>query len=593
MSGSAPALPPGIGAAIAGGRPVTPEDISGSPTTTTPGSPAPPGASSGIDASSLMMPLDDLKQKVGQSIDNLQQSKSTSLTGQAQVAGGAAEIAGGAALVNTADAQTQLTRKQNDDVVYSMFGTTPGKPSALIADMAQRIQSHEVDIQNKRDALQGKLDANFTDNPMQWLVNQLTIPFDQEALGNEIQGRNDDLDVLHRLAIATQEGTAQDAAAAYTVDTMKLAGLNKQAAGDATMRAGQSALQLGSLLTGISGGVTEAARTDYSAAAQTFGLTENASQDDYKRVMGLREDARQTELSKVQLDIASMNDLDLNKKVAAQTDLDQRVRNISNVVGANILNYSQLQAMADGKQKQIFMDMMWNPDIQSGHTLSMVGPAQALDFVNMLNMPMANPGQEVVRQKLTKLQSQYITSLGPTAKTLYTPEQISINTNNYIKQTLVKEAHAIPDTGGFYSPPSLLATLGLPGMDQNPLTPALAPLANPQGNKDGNYPTQAKDVIAAASVMIKNGKLTPADAAKAVSGLYKGVMLSNDAAHGYSVFGIPSPSKDGKFNASIPSGGDYGAWETRDLANPVEMETFFTRMRIQQMVNPQGMTGVP
>lgn len=586
-----PQMPPGIGSAVAAGTMVTPADIlSGGipPGTASSGNPAAAGTPAPVNAADAMTTVQG---NIASSAADLQQSKSMSLTGASQVGAGAAGQAQGQQGINAADFMTLLTRQQRDAQVYSMWGTTPGSPSATVAAIASRISSEEVDVGSRREALQKKLDANFLDNPIQWLSNQITMPFDEAALNNRIQGRNDDLEVLHQLAMRTQEGVAADAAASYTMSTGRLAAMDTVAAAGAQVKAGESQMQAASTMVGAASTGNTIAISPYTVLANQQRLALETDQEGYQKVIAEQQNARANEQHIVQMDILNLNDVDLNKKVAAQTDLDARVRKLSAVTGANIVNYSQLTAMADGKQKQAILDMLWNPDIQQGMSLSVVGPAEAIDFANTMRLPL-NPGQDLTRQKLTQDESAYIKSLGPTAKTLYTSQQLLINTNAYIKNKIQTELTAIPSTGGYYSPPSLLTSLSLPGMKDNPLAAALSPLANPQVNIDKNYPTDARDVTAAGMAMISSGAATPAQVADMTSKFYTTIMQMQDTTKGYRIFTLPTIGDKGTFNATIPSEGMFSSYATHNLANKAEMETYFTRMAIKQKLNPGQPTPV-
>lgn len=562
-----------------------------------PTSPANPNTG-GIDASKMMLPLSTLQGALATSASDVAASRNSGFSGQAAVAAGAGGVAAGTQGINAADYMSLLQRQQNDAEVYARFGTTPGAPSKVVSDLSARVFSDEADISSRRDALQQKLDARFLDNPIQWFLNQVTIPFDQEAMQNKISGRNDDLEVLHKLAIATQEGTAQDASAAYTVSTAKLAGMAQVAIGQATQVAGEANLRLAGALVGTADAGDRIASTEYTGAAQNLSLNKDVTVADYNMTLQAQANARAAEQHIVQMNIENLQNIDLNKKMAATNDLDNRVKKIAAITGATdaggalLQNYAQLGMMAEGKQKQAILDLLWNPDIQQGSALSLIGPSQAIDFANNLHLPL-QAGADLTRQQLTQMQSAYITSLGPTAKSLYTPEQIAINTNKYIKDKLTTDAHNIPSIGSMYSPPSLLTTLNLPGVSGTPLADALAPLANPAVNRDKNYPTDARDIVAAATTLIQNGKATPADMAAQVANIYTAIGNSNQLSRGYRIFGIPTPASTGSFNAAVPAQGTFGATEVHNLANKIEMETYFTRGAIQRSVNPPGLTGVP
>jgi hypothetical protein len=123
-------------------------------------------------------------------------------------------------------------------------------------------------------------------------------------------------------------------------------------------------------------------------------------------------------------------------------------------------------------------------------------------------------------------------------------------------------------------------------MKDNPVAQAMAPLANPQVNRDKNYPTDPRDVTAAAMQLVQAGTLTPAQAAQYTSQLYTAIMQSLDLTKGYRIFTLPTIGDKGTYNVTIPSEGMFSSYATHNIANAAEMETYYTRMAIKQKVNP-------
>src|SRR6185369_17285040 len=107
--------------------------------------------------------------------------------------------------------------------------------------------------------------------------------------------------------------------------------------------------------------------------------------------------------------------------------------------------------------------LVTDPNFQQGSALSVIGPAEALAIANGFRLPLNGPGEDLLRQQLTKLEADYVRTQGQLVKTM-TPEQIMIGKNNYIKQHLQRELNNIPSTGGSFSPPDLATTLTLPGI---------------------------------------------------------------------------------------------------------------------------------
>lgn len=580
MADIIPGLPPGISPAVALGRPITAEDISSNNTTL---------PSRVEDASSLIGAKGDLVKQLGISIGDMNAARNYGVTGGAGVAAGAQGVAAGTIAGTTADLATIMNQQANIAEVQGRFGTTPGHPSDLRMMLSSSIQSEALDVHNQRQAINAKLSQGFLDNPVQWLINQVTVPFDLDTLRSKRAGMDQDLEVLHELDRRTQEEVTNIAASTFSLSSGKAAALSQVALGQATQIAGEAGMRVGGILTGVAGVGDKFAGTEFTAAATLLHTEVAIDENSYKKVVTLQASALAQEEGKFRLEILNSQSTDLNKKMVADAALDARVDKLNNLAGTKFTNFKELAALPDGREKTALLGLVLDPNFQQGNALSLIGPSEAVQLVNKFNLPLNGPGEQLLRQKLTQAESAFINANRTLWKT-YPPEVQNVMLNNELKTLTQNELKDIQSTKGYYSPPSLATTLLLPGIAGTKLSTMLLPLAQ---NKDGTptpYATEAKDVIAAAGNLISTGKATPAEMGKEVANFYSFLAINGDTSHGYRKFALPSPLSTRTWNSSIPNESSFtlSPYATHNLMNAAEMETYFTRLQIQNLRSQAG-----
>lgn len=554
----------------------------------------PPGVAP--DASAYMGSAQNrLITETGQAIAGAKEAKDYGITGAAGITAGANQVAQGQTAGIAADAATAALTQSNFNEIYGRWGTTPGKPSELIATLAASIQQEAMDVHNSRENINKKLSVNFLDDPVSWIINQVTVPFDLDELRSKRAGMEDDLEVLAKLRDATKEETVQAAATAYTLNSAKAAAMSEIALGTATQISGQAKAQLAGIVLNVSGAEGKFAETDFSAASTTYrdylatdaGAISRAlagqsiDTTSYQKIINLQAAARNDEEGKLRIEILGLQDTDLNKKLAAQNALDARIDKLNAVVGTKFVNWQELAAMPDSSKKTTLLSLAADPNLQQGGALSLVGPAEAIQLANGLQLPLNGPGENLTRQKLTTMASDFERSQGQLWKS-YTPDQRNILTDDYIVKQLQTQLHNIPAMGSVYSPPPMSTTLNLPGIAGTPLAIALTPLAKNGDGSDTNYPTEAKAVIAAAQQLISSGNATPEDMGAAVSQFYTSLAVRGDATSGYRKFTLASPTSTNTWNSSIPSESPsfISPYATHNLMNRAEMTNYFIRAAI-------------
>jgi hypothetical protein len=577
------AAPPGVVGlgGVASGRMLSAADILANPSL----SPSP----SPQDASQI---ITDAQQQAGvysgQSSEDVNAARIAGQSGANLTTSGASQVAAGQGQLAAAQLAIINNRKANDDEIYSRWGTTPGHPSALIASLSSAIQDEAIDLHQTRQGINQKLSANFLDNPIQWIMNQITVPFELDQLRSKSAGFEQDLEVLSKLRDATREETAQNLATTYPITAATAAATSQIALGEATKTAGEAQSRVAGIGLGVANAGNSIGNTGFTQAVEGLRTNTAVSTADYQKVVNLQEAARKDEANKFQIDMLALNDKDLNKSSAAKDALDQRVQKMDAVIGTNFGSWDVFKALPDSKEKSDLMTMLLDPSIQQGASLNLLGPGEATALANKYHLPLS-PGEDMVRKQLSIWTSDYERSQQQLLKTM-TPEQRAIGVNDYIKQKIRGELNNVPTSGSIFSPGTLGTVLQMPGMQGTPLADALAPLMlNPMsmgGGVNQNYPLDPKDVIAAANQLIADGKATPAQMGLQVATLYSNLAVNASAGHGYSKFTLPSMQSEGKYLSSIPNERVtvMSPYATHNLMNQAEMQNYFTRSAITSQI---------
>lgn len=558
----------------------------------------------GINAATLMS-------QITSSATDLQRSTQAGWGAASSATQGASLVEQGKNTVNASDMITLLQRRANDARVYEMFGTDPESPTR-IAILAKESADLEDDFRSRQKMIQEKLDQSFWDNPVQWLVNQITLPFDIEAANNVAHNSDRDMEVIHRLALATSEGVQLDAAAAYNTSTSKLAGLAQENAGNALIQSADATFK--AVSAGISGASVsgnsdiEKARLRLSTMQfetatdidlQRFGLSKdqfitnlaverarleldqkrfNLTQSNEQFTENLQTAAalRSAEQHAVTMELGKLQTGTEQEKAYARADLTNRLSQAGVLLGVKAPTIEELLMMEGGKVKSTWQSLMQQPDIQRG--VYGLTPTSAMSLVTTLRAQMS-PGNSVLFNQLTDIEARTVKALSLTAKQ-YTPEQIADMKDDAIRQAAKHSLEGIKDTGDIYSPTTLRKILTMPEMQNNPLLPGLSVLANSRTDVDGSYPTRAVDIIAAMNALLlePGSQWTPAGASVVVQRTFQAIANNTDELKQFNRLALPSFKDIGAYNITVDKANGFFGKQTLNALNKVELETYFTRL---------------
>ena len=536
--------------------------------------------------------------------------------------GGAYTAAAGQAMVNAIDMGALAAKRGADQEALARFGVTPGAPNAVVTELSRRIMEMEPGILQQKQAISDKLHADFLDNPIQWLINQITVPFDIDAVNADISTRNDNLATLHALSAAAGDQVGLNATVANSASVERVDALNRVVAGTAAQQAASSRIAVASAGVNSVNTFNATNRQQFESAIQLIGVENTAAQlalgkynasITYNREqlaqaqldlanedlqLKLHADrlateaaARASEAHEVQMLIQKSISGNMAEKDAAKADLNTRLAAYATLVGEKPLTWDEVNMMGDSRKKAAYIAAVENPNFMDGRLG--VDIASSYEVAKTFQHTMT-PGMEQVRKQLAVVEAQVLNEAGSLWKTL-TPDQQHIRLNTAMTQYMVRNASTVPDSGGLYSPASLGTLLStIPAIAATKIGQSLKPLVSGVADPNGTYPLKANDVMTSALNMITAGQMTPSQGAEEVSRIYRAVAATNDQTMQYKRMAIPGMTSDNgvpHFFAPVATGGPVGGQEVIDLANSTKVENFLTRMkaRYEMNVNPNRM----
>lgn len=535
-------------------------------------------------------------------------------TGQSLANQGSDLERAGQVAMNEATMRAAIKLQADNATQAAMFGFTPGAPTGIKAELSQKIQAEQRDLDQRREMILSKQQTGFFDNPLSWAVNQITLPYDIAAFNTRNAGQEQHLAVLHSLAILNDDQYRTNAAIDTAASTSLLDGMNTLAAAKAFKEKAASANQAAQLgMEGIR--IRMAASADMFRTAvvlnderikevqlgfQRQGLENATTHLELAKAHDVREQEaavraevqsniaqdtnnRATESHKLDMEVRSLHLGSEQDKKVILDKLNERLANVSRVLNLAPMTWQELQVMGSGKQKDFWENAARDPNFQEGRLG--YDATSAMQTANTFNLPL-NPGINIVRDHLIKAQDQAIAeagggitwkSLGPDVQHYKIQEQI-------IKRVSA-ELRNIPDGGGLFSPPSLLKVLeigqGDSSIAQSKIGTALSPLAS----STPNYAFKADDVMATAIQLINDKKATPAEMATEIANIYTAVMVDNNDIRQYGRMALKPPTAGVEgFNTTVQMGINFNGRQSINMVSRAAVESALTRLMTRQIM---------
>lgn len=533
----------------------------------------------GIDIAGIMQAVGNFTNSLSASASDL--TRQVGLAGQAQkeVTQGAQDIASGQVDVNIANERAAIKLRQDNEAARAFFGADPANASSTLAQMTQLMTAGEKDIVQRQQMIQAKRDQSFLDDPLQWITDQITLPFDIAAANTKINALNQHADVIQKLQAQTTQAETINAAIDTGASAERLAGLNKQALGKAVLEEAQSRMQLAQLgiqavnvRTAINRDQLNATFQANDMIAKNLQLGIQATQaKNYGEYVGIMKTYRDEQA------------LEAQNNLQARQEYQKKIDQFTTMFGLPKMTYEELQRLP-AQQKSLYETMINDPNLQYG-LIPGYNVADRLIKLDATGFKLT-PGLTILQNRLNEVKARAQQANAGIWNTMKPDEKLMVIQKEYEQEVQTAKNNIKPE-GGLFSPPPLSSVAKIPVISQMPLVKDMAPLAqNPQ------YPTKADDFITNALKRITDKKSTPAMEADQIAAIYKAINADNLHTFQYNKMGFTYwPTSSFATTVHLPHMyGGFGGTQTVDMANPAVVEGILTRLAISNKIAAQPLS---
>jgi hypothetical protein len=497
------------------------------------------------------------------------------------------------------DARHRANVQAMNAQVQAAFGDTPGSASMVAIKMAQSVKEMQGHVEALDTDLANKLKVGFTDNPVQWLVNQFTMPHEATQLKFEEGRLSQRLEITTKLAQMMDSANKLNEYSDQQDYAARATALSKIAYGEARMNLAQDAFrnaQLNNEVINTRSAMDERtfnstlqlnnALNQSTAASIAFDNLEihkhtvaiedqKFTIDQAREFRAQREAAQQEEIRKVEFSSANLNNDRLEIAATARADLNSRILTVAKYLNFAPMTIEQLQMLPDVKFKQLVLEMMVDPDLQQNGRYG-ADPYLALQRLDVMPGTLT-AGVQYARDRLHDMYMGAISSRGgPQAWKSYDIDARHQIANQYMIQEMNKAKAIIPDTGGLFSPDNLAQ------VTKNPNLKGSVILGEMQALSTGNptYALKAQDVMASAVNLLNQKKIDLGQAVEEITKIYKLEIMDVNGRNALERFGARGLNEATGFNQNVQLGVSYISGQSRvNMANKAEVQAALIRMQ--------------
>jgi hypothetical protein len=446
------------------------------------------------------------------------------------------------------------------------MGRMPGASNYLVTSLSAEILKKEEEVRSRDADIQGKMDQSFFDNPLQFIYNQYSLPFDVTArnqVATQTEAMNKQLaESAKRLTESAQSNeqikqviTTETIAAATRKNLLEAELLARNAEYE------KSALQIhgATVLEAMNKDQFQAVLSTQAAAQEVvrLQLSKEAAGRDAAR-LGMEQQKFQIQLRNDAREEAG--------RVAIQGKLDKVSRSFG-LPPVTLDEYNHLPA----SRKEMYGALMMQTELSPAVASYGATPAAAVATIERFNIPIKNIEMQRLVDKVKTVRAIFMNDKVSGFDKLDENEK-QVKINSAVGTAIKEEAKNIPATGGYLSPLPLASIMQAPMVQQTPLGQRLMALAV----SDPNRPTNAQDIYAAAVGMIvdSNGAMSTREAAEQVAFFWKSADSLTYDTRQYAKFMLDVPNTH---KAAVTVGSFLGGPAVIDVRNAVAVEALLIR----------------
>lgn len=339
----------------------------------------------------------------------------------------------GAALAETEAAKQ--ARMAQQDAQLAQINSQAGilGEQGMFAETAAQLREMDARLAPMRDALIAKQNISIADNPIDWLLNQFTLPGEIKNYNALVDGRDGlEQQLQARVQSATAAGNMSRTLAAQTSEAEaagrmhEISAATNVAATNATIEAAQRSINALSVQATFNKLPFETAKDMLSIRIQAENL-DLAKQREQREKNAESRDMRLYELRVKALDAEIRRG---SKSDAEVKDIDQRAQMAATIMGETIKSSAELATLSP-QRKAAYATIMGQLDLTkpiSEQTITFGADlAEAIQLLDMTNTQLKGGKAELVakaRQYMTNQEMKFVDKANPNLKfKQLTPEQ--------------------------------------------------------------------------------------------------------------------------------------------------------------------------
>lgn len=475
----------------------------------------------------------------------------------------------------------------------AMFGTNKAANSFVLAGLGDEILAGQKDIEARRADIQKSKDKSFLDDPVSWVLGQITTPFAEEALEFKEATQKQELSTAREIIARTSEQFTINAAIIDGDAEGKANATRKAVLAKTALEVAQSDQRLAALGLQEINVRSVLNRNQFDVAVAGTNMQAKFIELSLAERAATRGDETLT-LQKEQLGMMKqIHQLEIDAKggsAEAEATLTMKLRNTASTLGMVAPTVKEYNRMGQ-REKEFWNQSMSDPAVADDHMLA-YQPGAAVQKIEDRQIPLGTPGMRMTYDKLASIEAatveEYTKQTGSNGvQWNQLPKDARVvKLNDAIKVELKREVTNIPDQGGIFSPPPVASVITIPAVQGLEIAKVLSIQAI-----DPNNPLRAQDVLSAAIQQMQNGTASPEQMADEIATIYKSIIMDNNQQRQYKRFAITPMSEAAGFRTQIqiPAfqqvGDGVSSFSTSkkqivDMANTAALTTMLTRINI-------------
>lgn len=566
-----------------------------------------PASSSPGTSSAVIEQYARMQSQMSDSFTDYAEGLKKAAGGAGAIAGGAMQQAKGQIEVNNSNFEALVKKQADDAAAAAAVGMTPGMPSDLVASTLLEYQNTEKQLNDQGNMIRAKQGGSFSDDPLQWLTDQLSLPFDISAYNTGVAQQDRRTEFLGKLSKTFDDQARANAVVDVNTSTSLLHGMNQIALGKAAEAAGQSAMALANLGISVANMRVASTREAFTGMLNINTMLGQEQDRAFRQGPGfdmeLRKEAQAKQESDVRLELDKFRSTELARQEEGRKLRQDRLDKVT--TSLNLPPMSLTEYDADPNIQKKLGEFMIAPDIQSGY----LGYTQ-VEAVNKYSSFPLSPGARFTMNWMQNKLNAFSATDAQSLSSLKPEEKMAKQEEALYKQAAAERA-SIPVSGGLYSPPNLrgwLSARGLYDSDGKPRFAIMTDLitlarANPEASTDPNL------LLQIAVKRINEGTMTADQASQEISTIFQSIGLDNNSNRQYGRLHVPLqtpgtiklPGIAGSvtgFNMAVQSIGGFGGGSIVDMMNPSAVSNALLRLKLRSDANSsldplRAVPGVP